>query len=291
MSKSTDNSDTNGYFLQQIGNRVRGLRASRGMTRKMLAKDSSVSERYLADFEQGKGNISINLLRQVADALRTNPSDLLPSTAKQTPELSLVTEFIGRLSREEQQEALQILYQKFSVLDGGQTRIAFIGLRGAGKTTLGRLLQERQKLPFIRLANEIESIGGMAVPEILELSGQTGYRRLEEKALIKTLNDYESCCIETGGSIVAEVKKLNILLSTCLVIWIRTTPQKHMERVIAQGDLRPMANNDDAMADLQRILEERTPYYKKAHATLDTTGRTIEQSYDALIKIMQEHGI
>lgn len=284
-----NNTESNGAFLKQVGDRVRGLRASRGMTRKMLARDSSISERYLADFEQGKGNISINLLRQVARALRTNLSDLLPSIVKQTPELSLINEFIGRLSREEQQEALQILYQKFSLLDERQTRITLIGLRGAGKTTLGLLLQERQNLPFIKLANEIESIGGMAVSEILELSGQAGYRRLEEKALLNTLNKYETCCIETGGSIVADVKKLNILLSTCLVIWVCTTPQEHMERVIAQGDLRPMANNDDAMEDLNRILEERTPYYEKAHAVLDTSGKTVEQSYKELIKIVKEH--
>ena len=290
MKNDGDNTaEANGAFLKQVGDRVRGLRAGRGMTRKMLAKDSSVSERYLSDFDQGKGNISINLLRQVARALRTNLSDLLPSTVKQTPELSLINEFIGRLSREEQQEALQILYQKFSLLDEGQTRIALIGLRGAGKTTLGLLLQKRQNLPFIRLANEIETIGGMNVSEILELSGQAGYRRLEEKALLTTLNEHESCCIETGGSIVAEVKKLNILLSTCLVIWVRTTPQEHMERVTAQGDLRPMANNEDAMEDLNRILVERTPYYEKAHAVLDTSGKTIEQSYNELLEVVQGH--
>jgi len=228
-TKTELDTEISDVFLKQVGDSVRGLRVSRGMTRKMLAKDSSISERYLADFEQGKGNISINLLRQVAGALRTNLNELLPSGLKQTPELSLINEFVGHLSPEEQKSALQMLYQKFSLLDGGQTRIALIGLRGAGKTTLGKLLQERQNLPFIRLVNEIESIGGMAVSEILELSGQSGYRRLEEKALFKTLNEHESCCIETGGSIVAEVKKLNILLSTCLVIWVCTSPQEHME--------------------------------------------------------------
>lgn len=290
MTEEWENETEHGNdFLQEIGNRVRGLRASRGMTRKMLAKDSSVSERYLADFEQGKGNISINLLRQVAQALRTNLHELFPSDVNQTPELSLINEFIGRLSREEQQSALQILYQKFSLLGEGQTRIALIGLRGAGKTTLGRMLQDNNNLPFIRLADKIETIGGMAVSEILELSGQSGYSRLEEKALLHTLSKYETCCIETGGGIVAEVKKLNILLSTCLVIWVRTTPQEHMARVTAQGDLRPMANNDDAMEDLHRILEERTPYYEKAHAVLNTTDKTIEQSYEELIKIIQQH--
>ncbi len=279
---------SNDEFLQQVGNRVRGLRASRGMSRKILAHDSSVSERYLANLEQGKGNISINLLRKVARALRTELAELLPSGIKQTPEQSLINEFVSRLSREEQQSALQMLYQQFSCLGEGQTRIALIGLRGAGKTTLGKLLQERQKLPFVRLVEEIEAVGGMEVSEIMALSGQAGYRRLEEKALFKTLNDHESVCIETGGSIVSELKKLNLLLTTCLVIWVKATPEEHMERVIAQGDLRPMANNDDAMDDLRRILTERVPYYEKAHAILDTSGKTVEQSYSELIALIQE---
>jgi len=274
-------------FLKRVGNRVRGLRASRGMTRKMLAHDSSVSERYLANLEQGKGNISINLLRQVAGALRTNFAELLPSNIKQTPEQSLINEFVGRLSQVEQQAALQTLYQNFTCLGGRQTRIALIGLRGAGKTTLGRLLHERQQLPFIRLIDTIESIGGMAISEILALSGQPGYRRLEEKALIQTLDEYGSCCIEAGGSIVSEAKGLNTLLTTCLVIWVCATPQEHMNRVIAQGDLRPIADNNDAMEDLRRILEERSPYYEKAHAVLDTSGKSVEQSYAELVKLVQ----
>jgi len=291
IDKSEKNSKPNIDFLQEIGNRVRGLRANRGMTRKMLARDSSISERYLADIEQGKGNISINLLRQVSQALATNLEELLPKATKQTPELSLINEFISHLSRDKQQAALQMLYQKFSSLRNEKTRIALIGLRGAGKTTLGKLLRKRQNLPFIQLAQEIETIGGMPISEILELSGQSGYRRLEEKALFTALNEHESCCIETGGSIVAELKNLNILLSTCLVIWIRTSPNEHMERVVNQGDLRPMANNNDAMEDLEAILEERTPYYEKADAILDTSGKNIEQSYKELIKIIQEHKI
>ncbi|NIB43464.1 helix-turn-helix transcriptional regulator [Pseudomaricurvus alkylphenolicus] len=283
-----DITQSNEAFLQQVGNRVRGLRASRGMSRKMLANDSSVSERYLANLEQGKGNISISLLRKVAGALRADLGELLPSGHQQTPEQSLINEFVGRLTREEQQKALQLLHQEFSSLGGQRTRIAFVGLRGAGKSTLGHLLQERQQLPFVRLVDEIETIGGMAVSEILALSGQAGYRRLEEKALFKTLNDYESVCIETGGSIVSELKELNLLLTTCLVIWVKASPEEHMGRVVAQGDMRPMANNDDSMADLRRILEERTPYYEKAHAVLDTSGKTVEQSYTELLALVQQ---
>ena len=288
----TDNVDTtpdSEVFLQEVGDLIRGMRASRGMTRKILAQDSSVSERYLANLEQGKGNISINLFRQVALALNSSIRDLLPSSTKPTPEQSLINEFVSHLSKDDQERALEVLHQKFSSSHSGQTRIALIGLRGAGKTTLGSLLKERQNLPFVRLAREIETLGGMPVAEIFSLSGQQGYRRLEERALFQTLNTYESCCIETGGSIVSEPKELNLLLTTCLVIWIRATPEEHMARVVAQGDMRPMANNNDAMQDLRQILTERTPYYEKAHTILDTSGKTIDQSYEELSALIKEH--
>ncbi|MCP3675145.1 MAG: helix-turn-helix transcriptional regulator [Gammaproteobacteria bacterium] len=283
-----NNNQTNEDYLIKIGSNVRSLRASRGMTRKMLARDSSVSERYLANLEQGQGNISINLLRQVANALHTQPAKLLPTTDKLSPEQSLINEFLTRLSRDDQQTALKMLYQRFSSVDSYQTRIALIGMRGAGKTTLGKLLKERQNLHFVKLVDVIESIGGMSVPEILELSGQSGYRRLEEDALFRTLNDHHSCCIEAGGSIVSEANELNILLTSCLVIWVKTSPQEHMDRVIAQGDFRPMADNKYAMNDLESILIERTPYYEQAHAILDTTSKTIDQSYDDLLQIIQD---
>ncbi len=286
MDKDSQYSDD---FLIQIGSNVRSLRASRGMTRKTLARDSSVSERYLANLEQGEGNISINLLRQVANALHTEPAKLLPVSDKQTPEHSLLNDFITRLSRKEQQAALKMLYQQFSNHDNRETRIALIGMRGAGKSTFGRLLEKRLNLSFIKLVEVIESIGGMSISEILEFSGQSGYRRLEEDALFQTLHKHNSCCIEAGGSIVSEANQLNILLTSCLVIWVKASPQEHMNRVIAQGDFRPMADNKFAMEDLESILVERTPFYEQAHAILDTTGKTLEQSYHDLLGILEEH--
>jgi len=288
MDKNNQFSDD---YLIQIGKSVRSLRASRGMTRKVLARDSSVSERYLANLEQGEGNISINLLRQVANALHTDPAKLLPTSDKHTPEHSLLNDFIARLSRQEQQTALKMLYQQFSNLDSNETRIALIGMRGAGKTTFGELLEKQQQLPFIKLVDVIESIGGMSISEILELSGQSGYRRLEEDALFNTLHDHNSCCIEAGGSIVSEANQLNILLTSCLVIWVKASPQEHMDRVIAQGDFRPMADNKYAMKDLESILAERTPFYEQAHEILDTTGKTVEQSFDDLVTILHKNNV
>ncbi|RLA04785.1 MAG: transcriptional regulator [Gammaproteobacteria bacterium] len=273
-------------FLQKLGGVVRGLRASRGMTRKMLANDSTVSERYLANIETGKGNISINLLRQVADALNVNLVELFPSSAKQSPELKLIIELVSNLSREEQQSILHSLYQESSRFENKQQRIALIGLRGAGKTTLGKILEQRTNLQFIQLTDTIESIAGMPVPEILALSGQSGYRRIEEKALMNTLTEFNFCCIETGGSIVSDPKELNLLLTTCFVIWVRATPEEHMKRVIEQGDKRPMADNEFAMQDLRSILNEREPYYEQAHAVLDTSDKNLEESYSELVEII-----
>ena len=285
--KSQIKDDENDIFLKEAGDLIRGMRAIRGMTRKMLANDSKVSERYLANLEQGKGNISISLLRQVSNALNVSVTELIPSLNKQTPEQSLINEFINCLSQHEQKIALDILHYKFTTKGKqNKTRIALIGLRGAGKTTLGNLLYQRENIPFIRLAKEIESLAGMPVAEIFSLSGQQRYRRLEEQALVQTINLYDCCCIETGGSIVSQLKDFNLMLTTCIVIWIKASPTEHMERVIAQGDMRPMTNNTDAMADLEQILTERTPFYEKAHATLDTSNKTVEESFSELLTLI-----
>jgi XRE family aerobic/anaerobic benzoate catabolism transcriptional regulator len=280
----------NDIFLKETGDLIRAMRAIRGMTRKMLANDSKVSERYLANLEQGKGNISISLLRQVSNALNVSIAELIPSINKQTPELSLINDFVNRLSQHEQKIALDILHYKFaSKSNQNKTRIALIGLRGAGKTTLGRLLLEKEDIPFIRLASEIESLAGMPVAEIFSLSGQQGYRRFEEQALTIAINLYDSCCIETGGSIVSQLKEFNLMLTTCMVIWVKTSPREHMERVITQGDMRPMTNNTNAMADLEQILIERTPFYEKAHSILDTSGKTVEESFEELLSLIEKY--
>ncbi len=273
-------------ILELVGQRVRGLRAQRGMTRKMLARDSSVSERYLAQLERGQGNISISLLFKIATALHTTLSQLVRIDNSETVEQALVNDFVRQMTPGNQERALDLLYKHFSTIDRKHRRIALIGMRGAGKTTLGRRLADHHDLPFVQLGAQIEALAGMSVPEILELTGRSGYRRFEEQALLEVLKNDELCILETGGGIVSEPRMLNTILTSCFVIWIQASPDEHMRRVIEQGDLRPMQANEDAMDDLKQILEERTPFYEKAHARLDTTGRNVEQCLNELVDLI-----
>lgn len=273
-------------LLALIGGRVRGLRARRGMTRKVLARDSSVSERYLAQLEQGHGNISIARLLDIADALGVETAELLRGEAEVSAEFSLIDELVRRLPPMEQKQALGLLRQQFSEHPGQRGHVALIGLRGAGKTTLGGLLAEKLARPFVRLVGEIEHAARLRISEIFSLSGQKGYRRLEERALKEAIKRLEPCIIEAGGSIVAEPNTFNILMTSCFVIWVRATPEEHMQRVTAQGDMRPMAGNPEAMKDLIGILEEREPYYSQAHAILDTAGQTVSDSFVRLQEII-----
>jgi len=274
-------------LLGVIGDRVRSLRARRGMTRKSLTAESAVSERHLAQLEMGKGNMSIALLERVARALETDLGDLVRSEAHESIEQILINEQLRSLSQADLTAVLDLLHQRFSAKTEAHRRIALIGLRGAGKTTLGKQLARDRKVPFIRLVGEIERLAGMDASVIFELSGQAGYRRLEEKALAETLANHQACVIEAGGSIVAKPRLFNLLLTSCTVVWIQALPEQHMQRVIDQGDLRPMAGNDDAMSDLQRILQEREPFYAMAHHVLDTSARNIDDCATELDRITQ----
>jgi XRE family aerobic/anaerobic benzoate catabolism transcriptional regulator len=192
------------------------------------------------------------------------------------------------LSPDNHKAFLEMLSERFSVPVESRRRIALIGLRGAGKTSQGKLLAQKLAIPFVHLGTEIELLAGMSTSEIFSLSGQTGYRRLEEKALMKTLQEHEHCVLETGGSIVMDSRLLNTLLTSCFVVWLYTHPDEYMRRLIAEGAVRPMQDQDDAMSDLRRILAEREEFYSKAHASIDTTGKTIEECVDELVRITPE---
>lgn len=276
-------------FLSLLGDRIRATRTRRGMTRKILARDSGVSERYLAQLESGDGNISIILLRQVAQAMGVPLASLVAEGPEPPVELSLLMQFAARLTPDELADARAQLAASFGAgqADARNRRVGLIGLRGAGKSTLGRMLAESLSVPFVELTTEIEADAGMALAEIMALGGQAMYRRYERRALERVLLAHEDAVIATGGGLVAEPANFELLLSSCFTVWITAMPEEHMGRVIDQGDRRPMADNPEAMDDLRLILQERASLYAKADARLDTAGKTVADSFAELAALLK----
>jgi XRE family aerobic/anaerobic benzoate catabolism transcriptional regulator len=282
MGRSDKGSAERGRFLRAFGERIRGERARRGMSRKLLARHAGISERYVTQLESGKGNVSIVLLQRIAGALGLPLSRLLEDDA--APEMTLLRQFLARLSPEQLSEAYASLAERFAA-DSAATRghrIALVGLRGAGKTTLGRRLAAEIGSPFFELDREIETVSGLPLATLFDLYGQPAYRRYEMQALQGLLREHPRFVVATGGSLVSEPATYELLLRSCFTAWIRTSPEEHMARVIAQGDRRPMAGSEQAMEDLRRILQERDPLYARADATIETAGRTVEESLRAL---------
>ncbi|MDE2228141.1 MAG: helix-turn-helix transcriptional regulator [Alphaproteobacteria bacterium] len=281
--------DGEGEYLRTLGERIRAARARRGMTRKILARDSGVSERYLAQLESGLGNISIVLLRQIARAMGLPVSDLVRDGPDRPVELTLLIQTLARLSPKDFAQARNLLTKNFGAAAEHERRhrIALIGLRGAGKSTLGMKLAKELRVPFVELDREIERESGTRLGEIFDLYGQAAYRRYERRALENVIAQYDRAVIATGGSIVSEPATFDLLLSACYTIWLSAVPEEHMNRVIAQGDYRPMADNEAAMDDLRRILDGRNALYGKADATVATTGKTVEQSYGELRSLIR----
>lgn len=276
--------------LKLLGDRVRQARARRGMTRKQLARDSGVSERYLAQIESGEGNISVLVLRQLAKALNLSVDALLLEGPEPPIELVHSIEFLRGLSLDDLKLARQMLLHQFGGVDPAarHRRIALIGLRGAGKSTLGAALAERLEMPFLELDRLIEQQSGLTLDLIFDFHGQAGFRELERQSLEDVLRRHPCFVLATGGSLVSEAGTFERLLSSCFTVWVRTSPEEHMQRVIAQGDMRPMAHNRDAMSDLKRILAEREVLYSKADIQIDTAGRSLDESLEALIQALRE---
>ncbi|MDX1595020.1 MAG: helix-turn-helix transcriptional regulator [Gammaproteobacteria bacterium] len=270
-------------YIGAIGERVRGMRARRGMTRKQLGEDSGVSERYLAQLEGGKANVSIGLLWQIAQAMGVPPHELLPDASSHARAPSPLLQFLDQLTPDQEQAAHALLLKHFVNPDGDVRGVALIGLRGAGKSTLGEKLAEAVGVPFIRIGDVVEQLGGMSIAEIFSLGGQTAYRRLEREALQHVLDNYETSVIEAGGSLVSEPATYAELLGSFYTVWVRAAPEEHMTRVVVQGDLRPVQASQEAMDDLKRILTEREPEYRAANYTLDTSGRDVEACLDELM--------
>ena len=275
-------------FLLRLGSRIRELRNRRGLTRKVLAQESEVSERHLAQLEIGEGNISILLLRRIVAVLGVSLEELFAPTKPSSSQKQILLRFIDRLPSHRLEEAASRLMRDFGPEQNLRlARIALIGLRGAGKSTLGSKLAAERGIPFIELDHEIEKDTGMPLAEIFSLYGQSGYRAIEKRTLERVLHAGESAVISVGGGIVSEKETYDYLLAHCYTIWLRAQPEEHMSRVIAQGDFRAMAGSDRAMEDLRRILESREPLYRKADATVDTSGDSVDASFTKLNAALQ----
>jgi XRE family aerobic/anaerobic benzoate catabolism transcriptional regulator len=260
------------------------------MSRKALAKQSRVSERYLAELEIGRGNCSIVLLRRIGKAMGVPVAELIDERPERDVEHLLLYQLLDRLSPAELKQTRTLLLSRHGgpSSEARRTRIALIGLRGSGKSTLGKLLSAKLGVPFIELDREIERTGGMALGELFEMFGQPTYRRFERAALEAVLEKNARCVLATGGSIVTEAGTFERLLTSCVTVWVRATPDEHMKRVIEQGDLRPMADNKRAMSDLVSILKSREPLYSKADYILETAGKTAEQSLRELLAWLEK---
>jgi XRE family aerobic/anaerobic benzoate catabolism transcriptional regulator len=283
-SPARDQARESEAYLRRMGERVRTLRNQRGMSRKALAAHAHVSERYLAQLESGLGNGSIVLLRRISRALGQPVTQLVHEGAEPPVDLVLLTQFLERLPADMLGEARRLVTEHFSSPSEDRRRIALIGLRGGGKSTLGRMLAERLDVPFIELDREIERRSGANLSEIFDMFGQETFRRAEREALDDVLRRHTHFVIATSGSIVTEPGTLELLLASCFTVWVRAEPEEHMKRVMAQGDMRPMANNARAMEDLISILKSREPLYAKAEAVLATTGKTPEQNLAELLR-------
>lgn len=268
--------------LVALGDQVRLLRARRGMTRRDLARQANVSERHLANLEMGTGNASILVLEQLAHALGCTLADLLGDPLTRSPEGAQIRELLSGQPPAALRLALDALKQLLSEVPadpGRHRRIALVGLRGAGKSTLGKMLADELGMPFVEITREIERIAGCKPSEIHALYGAAAYRRYEYRALDEVLKREPSAVIASPGGLVSETRTLNLLLSHCFTVWLRATPEDHMKRVIDQGDLRPMEGKSEAMEDLRRILAGRSDFYARADISYDTSGKTLAQCY------------
>jgi XRE family aerobic/anaerobic benzoate catabolism transcriptional regulator len=272
-------------FLVALGERARALRSRRGMTRKAVAMAADVSERHLANLEYGEGNASILVLLQVAGALQCSLTELIGDVTTASPEWLLIRELLVNQDEAALHKARIAIGDALgmgSSNGASSTRIALIGLRGAGKSTLGHMLAEDLGFPFVELSREIEKFAGCSISEIQALYGQNAYRRYERRALEETIQIYPEAVIATPGGLVSDPATFNQLLSHCATVWLQADPEDHMKRVQAQGDLRPMAASREAMDDLKSILAGRAAFYSKAQLRLDTSTASLDITFQSL---------
>jgi XRE family aerobic/anaerobic benzoate catabolism transcriptional regulator len=281
-------------MLEALGARVRSLREGRGMPRRALADLSGVSPRFLAQLESGEGNISVARLADVALALGATPAALLgpPDGALDgggPPSLvsARIQALLGRRSEEELREVLAWLEARFLPASG--PTVALLGVRGAGKSTVGQRLAERLELPFHELDQLIEEAAGLTLGEIFELHGEAYYRRLERETLLHYLAAHPTGVLATGGSLVTDRESFRLLRRRALTVWLKARPEDHWNRVIQQGDQRPMAQNPHAMQELRALLAAREKLYAEAEYTIDTSLSSLDEVVERLAEVVQRH--
>lgn len=275
-------------FAAEIGRMVRLGRAKRGLSRRLLAQASGTSERYLAQIESGAGNPSVLVLRAIAEALEMPMFELLPQTGGVAAPYARIIDLLGRAPPSDLAaiaESIERQIAHIAAADRGR-RIGLVGLRGAGKSTLGKLLADKLGVPFVELNRMVEQEYGATVPLLIEMSGIATFRRYERACLERAIAENESAVIATAGGLVSNPETYGLLLRRTHTVWISAQPEEHMGRVMKQGDFRPMAKNREAMADLHSILESRRADYARAELNLDTSGATIQQSFAKLTKLV-----
>ena len=277
-------------FVNEIGQLVRRGRAKRGLTRRQLAQDSGISERYLAQIESGQGNPSVIVLKAIADVFEVPVYDLVPLGADGNAAITEIFDLLSRVPAKDLPDIAATIRTRVreSAVSDRAHRIALVGLRGAGKSTLGKKLAQRLKCPFVELNRVVEQEYGASVPMLIEMSGVATFRRYERACLEKVINANDAVVIATAGGIVSSAQTYALLLRRTHTVWVKAAPQDHMGRVIEQGDFRPMAQNREAMSDLVAILEARRADYAQAQAQLETSGDTPEESARKLEKLVKE---
>ena len=290
-SVANGEAETKNPLLIGFGERLRTLRARRGLTRKAVAAAADVSERYLANLEHGTGNASFLILMQIAKALQCSLAEVIGDMTTASPEWLMIREMLQGRSEADLAKARLAIGRSLGT-EGDQQekrhRIALIGLRGAGKSTLGKLLAKDLDVPFIELSRVIEDVAGYSVREIQDLYGVNAYRRYERRALEETLQIYPDLVLATPGGLVSDAATFNILLGHCTTVWLQAAPEDHMNRVALQGDLRPMAASVEAMDDLRQILAGRSAFYSKAQLTVDTSRQPLTDTYELLRRKVRE---
>lgn len=284
-----DDSIATSAFVAEVGRLVRRGRARRGITRRQLAAESGISVRYLAQIEGGYGNPSLIVLKAIADALEAPLTAFIPHDDRHE-RINRIVDLVNRLSPAEWPSLEQAIEAR--VVEGVQSerahRIGLVGLRGAGKSTLGRMLAERLGCPFVELNRMIEQEYGASISMLIEMSGVSSFRRYERASLERVIADHERLVIATAGGIVSSPETYALLLRRTHTVWVQAKPEEHMKRVMAQGDFRPMAQNREAMSDLVAILDARSRDYAQAEAEFDTSGKSVEQSVEELFKRVAE---